>query len=72
MRIAWRFAAKYYLLTRNIVVSSPQFPGTAYKRKNSVMAQEIELKFIVAQDGVDALRSTSTRWRQSIRQRVNC
>ena len=56
MRIAWRFAAKYYLLTRNIVVSSPQFPGTAYKRKNSVMAQEIELKFIVAQDGVDALR----------------
>ncbi len=56
MHIAWRFAAKYYLLTRNIVVSSPQFPGTAYKRKNSVMAQEIELKFIVAQDGVDALR----------------
>ena len=56
MRIAWRFAAKYYLLTRNIVVSSPYFPGTAYKRKNSVMAQEIELKFIVAQDGVDVLR----------------
>ena len=56
MRIAWRIAAKYYLLTKNIGDSSPYFPGSAKKRKNSVMAQEIELKFIVAQDGVDALR----------------
>lgn len=41
---------------KNIVVSSPQFVGAAQKRKNSVMAQEIELKFIVAQDGVETLR----------------
>jgi hypothetical protein len=39
----------YPILTKNIVVSSPQFVGAAQKRKNSVMAQEIELKFIVAQ-----------------------
>ncbi|XNM66077.1 hypothetical protein ACLK2E_16795 [Escherichia coli] len=47
---------KILFTDKNIVVSSPQFPGTAYKRKNSVMAQEIELKFIVDQNGVDALR----------------
>jgi triphosphatase len=56
MRIAWRIAAKYYLLTKNIGDSSPQFPGSAKKRKNSVMAQEIELKFIVADSGVETLR----------------
>lgn len=56
MRIAWRFAAKYYLLTKNIGVSSPYFPDSAEKRKNSVMAQEIELKFIVSDGGVETLR----------------
>lgn len=56
MRIAWRIAAKYYLLTKNIGDSSPYFPGSAKKRKNSVMAQEIELKFIVSDSGVETLR----------------
>jgi CYTH domain-containing protein len=36
------------------------------------MAQEIELKFIVAQDGVERCASTSMRSRRNIRPRASC
>ncbi|MFO6285425.1 hypothetical protein ACLBVW_38360, partial [Pseudomonas aeruginosa] len=37
-------------------VTRPHFGRAAQKRKNTVMAQHIEPKFIVAQDGVETLR----------------
>jgi hypothetical protein len=51
--------------------SSPYFPGSA-KRKNSVMAQEIELKFIVENSSVDALRQHLNALNGEHTPAVNC